>query len=230
MSRGRSRSSSSSGSRGMSRSSYSSSRRSYSSPVYRNVVVIGGNSGYSNNHGGTGSFISGVVAGGFLVFLGIIALIFGFTSLVETQKDYESTYATVVSNVIDDGWYYTTYDYFVKGEYYRNKSQEGWEFPAEKGETVLIYYQTSNPNIITEEIPNKSSPTPFLVIGGAFTIIGAIVILSSVHNKKRTKQIAQSDTTISNEPVKQEKVYCSYCGAEIPEGSNKCLNCGAPKK
>ena len=232
MSRGRSRSSSGGSSRGSSRSSFSSSSRSYHSPMRGNVVII-------NRHGGRhsgGSPVTAVIAIGIMFLLfGLIALMLTIPNLWKKQEEYSPTLGTAVSNSIDDGWYYTTYDYYVEGIKYRNMSQEGWEYPETIGRTVPIYYQISNPNIITEELPKKTNTTAPLIAGIALTSIGIFFLIIGISLKKASQhstaeEVFSMPNSSSNQNTEETKTYCSYCGALIPTNKDKCPNCGAPKK
>lgn len=232
MSRGRSRSSSGSSSRGMSRSSFSSSSRSYHRPMHGNVVIINNHGG---GHGGKTSTSALVAMGVFFALIGIILLAIAIPNIGKNQEEYSSTFGTAVSNTVDDGWYYTTYNYSVNGTQYRNMSQEGWEFPETVGNTVVIYYQVSNPNIISEEIPEQTDPTPFLVSGIALSLIGAFLIIIGIKIMKDKKtavneKTSNTHTESANHDTIKPKSYCSYCGAQIPEGEHKCPSCGASKK
>ena len=109
----------SSGSRGRSTSSFSSSR--WRSTPTRSTVIIGGyNSG--NHHRSVNSGIAP------LIFMAIIFLLFGLfpfvmgTSIIVKANKYSSVQAVCIDNNYSGGWYYTTYEYTVKGIEYENES------------------------------------------------------------------------------------------------------------
>ena len=165
------------------------------------------------------------------MIVGMIPVFIGGNMVAEHFR-YESVEAECVLNEEIHGWHYTTYEYEVDGEEYRNRSQEGWEFP-EYNKYVTIYYLKSNPNIITEENPgNIGGGIGLALIGSVF--VGAGVLLLVVGIKQTKKKSSKDGTDINNSNSKSQqplkpKVRCLYCGAKLDSDDKSCPRCGASR-
>ena len=219
--RGSSRSSWSS-SRGSSRSSWNSSRSSRS-----HTTVIWHSSGYGNG----GSIKTLIPIAFVLMFFGVIFLMVAVPSLF-SGFDYGEVSAKCIDNDYVSGWYYSTYEYEVDGKEYKNRSQEGWEFPEAEGKFVTIYYSKDDPSRITEENPGVTTEDIVFVLVGLSCVAGGIGLIFL--NKKRKAQNAQNQAeeiqdigseTISSSTVPKKK--CSYCGCKYNADQSDCPNCGA---
>ena len=228
---GSSRGSSSSSSRGGSRSSWSrgSSRSSWGSSRHTTVVIGGGGHSYHTGSAASTRIVPAVI----LFIFGTIITIFSFLMLVD-RLSYGSTYGTCLDNDYLGGWYYTSYSYTVDDRDYVNRSEEGWEFPEVKGNTVKIYYKKSNPNIITEKEPAGivGCVAAFLVATG-LNAGGVALVIAHVKAKKKENDVAVSNTTsLSTEAhIEPESTHtvCSYCGGIYLKTAQKCPHCGASK-
>ena len=209
------------GSRGISRSSVRSGSRSHMHS--HTTVFVGGGHHYHNRDAGPGTFIFMAVI---FIFFGLMALGFGIGMFAEAAK-YSSVNAKCIENEKVNGWYYTTYEYTVKGTEYENRSNEGWEFPEDEGAVVKIYYLKSDPNEITEERPGDIGAgiglTFFALI---FTGAGVLLIAQAVKLKNKASQ--STDETTVGEKV-ENHIKCPYCGSRYNKSSNSCPKCGASK-
>lgn len=230
---GRGRSSSSGGSRG---SSFSSSSRGRSSSSSRGRIHTGGHhttviiGGHHHSHGRASK--ASVISGGIVcLVIGVIVLIASICGVVDANK-YASVKGTCLKNEYSGGWYYTTYEYVVKGKNYVNRSNEGWEFPEDVGKTVTIYYEKDNPNNITEEKPGMGGGVLLAVslIGLTFTTIGVICIVNGI-KMKREEEIAEgySNSSTSSSSVEEKFTTCAYCGSKYKSELSSCPKCGAGK-
>ena len=223
---GSSRGSSSGSSRGMSRSSFNSSRTS--SRHYggnRTTVIIGGghHGHYHGGHAGPGTYIFMAVI--FIMFA-LMALGFGINMIAEANR-YDSVLAKCVDNEKTHGWYYTTYQYTVDGNFYENRSMEGWEFPEDINAVVEIYYLKSDPNCITEERPGSiGGGIGLILFAAAFGGAGALLIRTAVKSKNKV-QSSSEGTTVEEKVETHNK--CPYCGGKYNKSSDSCPKCGASK-
>lgn len=236
MSRGRSSSSSrgsSSSNRGSSSSSYSRGGSSRGSS-YRNSTVIihsGNSGGYYHNysHSSTHSKVAIVVL---LILFGIIPLFFGFNFLSERLK-YKSVTGTAIDNYYDGEWYFTTYEYYVNGQYYKSRSDVGWEIAETEGKQVTIYYLKNAPMSITDEEPgNVGMGIILIIIGGVFVSSG-IGIASSMKKKETEPATTATEETMDETPQTPQltgKVKCPYCGTKYKSENTSCPSCGAANR
>jgi len=214
------------GSRGRSRSSVSFSRGSrWGHSHHHTTVIVGGGHHHGHYHGeaSLGTFIFMAVI--FILF-GLGALGFGISLFVEAGK-YSSVQATCLDNERVNGWYYTTYEYSVKGTEYVNRSNEGWEFAEDEGAVVTIYYLKSDSNEITEERPGSiAGGIGLTVFALIFIGVGGLLIHQGVKSKKKVAQ-TQPDGAIEEKVETHNK--CPYCGSKYNKSSDSCPKCGASK-
>ena len=235
---GSSRGSSSSGSRGFSSSSRGrSNSRRFSSGRWNNspsrtTVIIGGHHN-NRNYGGGKSEV------GVLVFMAVIFMLFGLVpfamgvGIVVKANRYETVQAVCVDNNYSGGWYYTTYEYEVKGIDYKNESSVGWEFPETKGKTVTIYYLKSNPNQITEEAPTSAGKgVAIMLFSLVFVGAGVLLICAAVKQRKQGKINVGEKSSETEVPAFEEEteIKCPYCGSKYDKKLSACPRCGASKK
>ena len=204
-----------------------SSSRGIRSGGSRTTVIIGGRRYYGGG-GGNSSFIPVMI---FLVIFAICTLWGGISTIAEANK-YATANGVALSNRYSGTWYYTTYEYTVKGQEYVNESDVGWELPEEVGKTVTIYYLKDNPNHITEEKPaDRTGGIVCLVISGAF--IAGIVALARAEIKRKKRQQEGEPVDMEQPQAKQiedNKIRCPYCGTKHDKNLSSCPNCGASNK
>lgn len=231
MSRGRSSggsrgSSSSGGSRGMSRSSFNSgsSSRRYGGGNRTTVIIGGGHHGhYHGGSAGPGTYIFMAVI--FIMFA-LMGLGFGINMIAEANR-YDSVLAKCVDNEKTHGWYYTTYQYTVDGNFYENRSMEGWEFPEDINAVVEIYYLKSDPNCITEERPGSiGGGIGLILFAAAFGGVGALLIRTAVKSKNKLKSSSEGTPV---EEKEETHIRCPYCGSGYDKKLSSCPKCGASK-
>ena len=136
------------------------------------------------------------------------------------------TSGTCVLNEQTGKWYYSTYEYVVDGQDYRERSDEGWEFPEEIDEVVTIYYLKSNPEKITENAPQTGAGWAFAAFGAVFAGLGVAITIQQSKRKNRTELDDKSEPSIQETP-KPQKRKCSYCGATYSQDKKNCPKCGA---
>ena len=233
---GRGRSSSGGGSRGGSSwggSSRGSSSWSSGSRMRTRVHSSGGRTTiiYSDgSHGnGSGGLIIVFIFGIIFCLVGAFAFCGGIGNIIKSLQ-YDSVYAVCVDNEYRGGWYYTTYSYEIDGNYYINQSNQGWELPEDKGVSVKIYYEKNNPAEISEDNPSPIGEGIMITIGGLLFIgFGTFPIILSIKEKKKLKNVeaTTSQPSVINEPVKEDKNICPYCGTKYDKDLSSCPKCGA---
>ena len=219
---------------GSSRGSSSWSRSSRSSGS-RNTVIIwnggGGNSYYSEGGSSPKNKLPMAVFMCIICcFISIVFIFLGCNVLSEASL-YSEVLATSVDNTKSGSYYYTTYEYIVDGRFYRNKSQEGWEFPEIKGKNVVIYYLESNPNVISEENPADLGLGILVIVCGLGFAAGGIIslVVTIVKKKKATANDVVDGGKKEALSSIEEESRCPYCGAKYSSSLGSCPKCGAGK-
>ena len=202
----------------MSRSSFSSGGRHSHATVF---IGGGGHHRYGSGNVRPGMFIFMAI---FFIVMGMIPVVLGINYIAERFK-YDSVNAECVLNDKVSGWYYTTYKYEVDGKEYRNRSEEGWEFPEEVGKIVEIYYLKSNPNVITEKRPGSLGGIGLLLVGLIFVGAGGLLILGI----KQSNKLKNGNENKSAYSQPKAESRCQYCGAKIGDDENSCSKCGASR-
>ena len=164
---------------------------------------------------------------GYILFL-IVGLAFAGVGiwLLCSAYAWAPTTGTCVLNEQTGIWHYSTYEYTVDGQYNRERSEEGWEFPEEIGDNVTIYYLKSNPEKITENAPDSTGGWLMTSFGLVFAVIGVGAMLSQGKKKTSSREVAQSQP-VAQEAPKSQKRRCSYCGASYGGEKRNCPKCGA---
>lgn len=124
---------------------------------------------------------------GLLFFvIGIALLIYSYSTITE-YKEKDSSYIETTSVVVDydydsDGLQAIIVEYTVEGVVYRKTSNTYSNNPKDVGSEVSIKYNPTDPNdmIWTNDSTNVILP----VCGVLFSVVGAVVLITSLRKKK----------------------------------------------
>jgi len=133
----------------------------------------------------------GVLFGLIFVIVGIALLCFAVSS-IKTYNEKNETFVETTSKVVDykyndEGLQAIVVEYVVDGQTYRKVSNSYSNMPKSIGTEVSVKYNPNNPQdaIWTSDSTNIILP----IFGAVFTLVGAIVVISSIKKGKTQKMI-----------------------------------------
>ena len=203
---------------------------------------------------GRGGMVGAVLLLLVCIAIGLGLTIIGASMQTISANDYGQTVGTVVKNdynySVEDGdyYYFTTYRYTVNSTTYTQKSEIGWDEPADIGTTETIYYLKSNPQIVTDLDPEEgqsSGKVVLIFVGLIFGVGGLICLIVCISKYRKNKKNSESSeeqtvsqtTASTSEPfteyssssysLNDNRKVCEYCGTILRTGETKCPGCGA---
>lgn len=133
----------------------------------------------------------GVLFGLIFVIVGIALMCFAVSS-IKTYNEKNKTFVETTSKVVDykyndEGLQAIVVEYVVDGQTYQKVSNSYSNMPKSIGTEVSVKYNPNNPQdaIWTSDSTNIILP----IFGAVFTLVGAIVVISSVKKGKTQKMI-----------------------------------------
>lgn len=142
----------------------------------------------------------GVLFGLIFTTVGIALLCFA-VSTIKSYNEKNETFIETSSKVIDykyndDGLKAIVVEYVVDGQTYQKISNSYSNMPKGIGTEVSVKYNPNNPKdaIWTSDSTNAILP----IVGILFTLVGVIVIIFSVKNGKKQKQLEEQTFKQSN--------------------------------
>ena len=133
----------------------------------------------------------GVLFGLIFVIVGIALLCFAVSS-IKTYNEKKETFVETTSKVVDykyndEGLQAIVVEYVVNGQTYQKVSNSYSNMPKSIGTEVSVKYNTNNPQdaIWTSDSTNIVLP----IFGAVFTLVGVIVVISSIKKGKTQKMI-----------------------------------------
>ena len=117
-----------------------------------------------------------------------------------TSKNYVATTAMVDEVVVDyiDGKRdYTVYVNFdFDGTPYTHIELGYYEHDMQKGDTLTIYCNRTNPTDIIMKISTIIVPTIFFVVGGIFTTVGIVFVVLKIKKVRKINRLKKSGTKL----------------------------------
>lgn len=148
----------------------------------------------------------GILFGLIFSIVGIVLLFFSvktITSYNQKNKTYTEITSVVVDYAYDDeGLKAIIVEYKVDGKSYKKQSNSYSNMPKSKGAQVQLKYNPTDPNDVIWV--NDSANIVLPLVGGLFTLVGFIVIVSSakkMKDEKDTSVIQQSNGLYNNADV-----------------------------
>ncbi|MCI9280107.1 MAG: DUF3592 domain-containing protein [Bacilli bacterium] len=131
----------------------------------------------------------GILFGLIFVVIGIGLLLFSVSTIKnynQKNKTYNETTSIVVDYAYnDEGLEAIIVEYTVDGKAYRKQSNSYSNMPKSKGTQVKVKY---NPDDPSDAIwVNDSTNIVLPLVGGLFTLVGIIIVISSVKKMKNEK-------------------------------------------
>lgn len=133
----------------------------------------------------------GVLFGLIFVIVGIALLCFAVSS-IKTYNEKNETFVETTSKVVDykyndEGLQAIVVEYVVNGQTYQKVSNSYSNMPKSIGTEVSVKYNPNNPQdaIWTSDSTNIVLP----IFGAVFTLVGVIVVISSIKKGKTQKMI-----------------------------------------
>ena len=133
----------------------------------------------------------GVLFGLIFTIIGIALLWFAVSS-IKTYNEKNETFIETTSTVVDykyndDGLQAIIVEYVVDGQTYQKISNSYSNMPKSIGTEVSVKYNPNNPKdaIWTSDSNNIVLP----IFGAVFTLVGVLVVISSIKNGKKQKMI-----------------------------------------
>ena len=133
----------------------------------------------------------GVLFGLIFVIVGIALLCFAVSS-IKTYNEKNETFVETISKVVDykyndEGLQAIVVEYVVNGQTYQKVSNSYSNMPKSIGTEVSVKYNPNNPQdaIWTSDSTNIVLP----IFGAVFTLVGVIVVISSIKKGKTQKMI-----------------------------------------
>ena len=133
----------------------------------------------------------GVLFGLIFVIVGIALLCFAVSS-IKTYNEKNETFVETTSKVVDykyndEGLQAIVVEYVVDGQTYRKVSNSYSNMPKSIGTEVSVKYNLSNPQDVIWISDSTNIILP--IFGAVFTLVGAIVVISSIKKGKTQKMI-----------------------------------------
>lgn len=153
----------------------------------------------------------GVLFGLIFVIVGIALLCFAVSS-IKTYNEKNETFVETTSKVVDykyndEGLQAIVVEYIVNGQTYQKVSNSYSNMPKSIGTEISVKYNPNNPQdaIWTSDSTNIILP----IFGAVFTLVGVIVIISSIKKGKTQKMIEdqaveQTNGLYSNIDIQQQ--------------------------
>ena len=133
----------------------------------------------------------GVLFGLIFVIVGIALLCFAVSS-IKTYNEKNETFVETTSKIVDykyndEGLQAIVVEYVVNGQTYQKVSNSYSNMPKSIGTEVSVKYNPNNPQdaIWTSDSTNIVLP----IFGAVFTLVGVIVVISSIKKGKTQKMI-----------------------------------------
>ena len=165
------------------------------------------------------------VLAAFLIMLIYCAYITGYGTVMGRAVSYDTYYS------YGDTYYYTSYEYTIKGETYSAESQLGWTNLYPMGRDYELYYSRSNPYEIYEiegkaDLPTGSYGFIFfaVIVGVVFIVIATTGVKKQVVDEAATEAYKREQEN----KVPEGKERCKYCKTVSDSTEIKCPSCGAP--
>lgn len=150
----------------------------------------------------------GVLFGLIFAIIGIVLLCFAISS-IKTYNEKNKTYIETISKVVDykyddEGLQAIVVEYVVDGQTYQKISNSYSNMPKSIGTEVSVKYNPNNPRdaIWTSDSTNIILP----IVGVVFTLIGVLVVVSSIKNGKKQITVEEQTNRLYNNTDVQPQI------------------------
>ena len=135
----------------------------------------------------------GILFGLIFAIVGIALLCFAVSS-IKTYNEKNETFVETTSRVVDykyndEGLQAIVVEYVVDGQTYQKVSNSYSNMPKSIGTEVSIKYNPNNPQDAIWTLDSTNIILP--IVGVVFTLVGVIVVISSIKNGKKQKMLEE---------------------------------------